>query len=397
MKWLNAFTYVMDHWSPWKSLRWIHEGKNDLTKPEKGMVSEILLSGRSKMVSNPRDKVYALYGILEAYGVDLPHPDYDTSVERVFEQVTTAVMKYDKSISILKHACSSLLPLSWVPDFRFQKMDQFPPGRFAASPRSRPVFRFANSELHVLGHSKIHIIATRLDPLPQNDLRDHSSPSLLNKYAGFDKDSEFLSLLNRVRVIQTFRDWAARVLDVDTHQISPRDWAERTKGRKAAKASRLKEFGTALALGSQDSGLQQGIFTWLSYILAGIDDICPLLKETEKDRNHYGIHSAEHPDFLGWISYWLFNEPVVGRTHNYICQLLEGRIMIVTDRGYMGFTSPLAEPGYNIVILSGLDVPMVVRATHQKSKYKLIAPIYLQDAMDGELAMMPEWKMYTIV
>jgi hypothetical protein len=138
------------------------------------------------------------------------------------------------------------------------------------------------------------------------------------------------------------------VLDVDNDQTSPPDLAARKQGRKALKTKRLKTFGTAPALGTQDSGLQQGIFTWLSYILAGIDDICPLLKEMEKDRNYYGIHSAEHPDFLGWISCWLFNEPVwphsgkVGRTHNYICQLLEGRIMIVTDLGYMGFLGTIS-------------------------------------------------------
>ncbi|KAH8653788.1 heterokaryon incompatibility protein-domain-containing protein [Xylariales sp. PMI_506] len=82
-------------------------------------VSSILESSRYKDATDPRDKLFALYGILQELKVQTPVPDYDKDIDEVLFDAAVTAVESDQSLALLYQACSDTrtpdLP-SWVPD-----------------------------------------------------------------------------------------------------------------------------------------------------------------------------------------------------------------------------------------------------------------------------------------
>ncbi|KAG7288275.1 hypothetical protein NEMBOFW57_007806 [Staphylotrichum longicolle] len=70
--------------------------------PERRL-AEILNSARTKHVTEPRDRIYALQGIC-ALGVRLPPPDYGKSVWEVFCDAVVMVIRTDQAFTILEQS-----------------------------------------------------------------------------------------------------------------------------------------------------------------------------------------------------------------------------------------------------------------------------------------------------
>lgn len=75
---------------------------------------------RFRHASDPRDKVYASHYMMKRMGVRLNDPDYNISPQRLYEEVTFALIQSSRSLWILENVVSeermSHLP-SWVPDY----------------------------------------------------------------------------------------------------------------------------------------------------------------------------------------------------------------------------------------------------------------------------------------
>lgn len=88
---------------------------------ENPKISDILRMVRSKFSSNPKDKVYGLYGIFNKLEIkDLPQVDYNRPVHTTFTQITTTAIEVEHSLDVLYSVCLPRLienlP-SWVPDW----------------------------------------------------------------------------------------------------------------------------------------------------------------------------------------------------------------------------------------------------------------------------------------
>jgi hypothetical protein len=83
---------------------------------------EIMERGRYLSATEPKDAVFALYGILQRIEVNIIPPDYSKSVEQVYAEVTKTVILFDKSLRMLvgtgEDSSRSNLP-SWGPNCRF--------------------------------------------------------------------------------------------------------------------------------------------------------------------------------------------------------------------------------------------------------------------------------------
>ncbi|KAF2188348.1 hypothetical protein K469DRAFT_768996 [Zopfia rhizophila CBS 207.26] len=81
---------------------------------------QLLAPMRSKKATDPKDKVFALFGVTEELGLDFPPPKYENPLERVYVETAVACIEQDRSLNILYEAPSnerhSALP-SWVPDW----------------------------------------------------------------------------------------------------------------------------------------------------------------------------------------------------------------------------------------------------------------------------------------
>ena len=122
-------------------------------------ISSLLRSTQGKEVTDPRDRIYALYGIFNSFGVNLPPPDYSKDIVQVFRETTVKAIAEDKSLTVLYHArgASQKLDLpSWVPDWN----DSSPPWSpmnffFRPSGESPVIFELLHDGKHLCLWGKI--------------------------------------------------------------------------------------------------------------------------------------------------------------------------------------------------------------------------------------------------
>lgn len=80
----------------------------------------ILANARVKKSTEPKDKIFALHGVLQELEVPFPAPDYRKSVEQVYRESVIATINYDRNLYCLYHAPSDHRRdglASWVPDW----------------------------------------------------------------------------------------------------------------------------------------------------------------------------------------------------------------------------------------------------------------------------------------
>jgi hypothetical protein len=68
---------------------------------------DIIAASRSCKATNPRDKIYAMLGIVEDLG--LPFPDYNLHVSQVFSTFAKFYIEHPRTYSILGHCGGSPL------------------------------------------------------------------------------------------------------------------------------------------------------------------------------------------------------------------------------------------------------------------------------------------------
>ncbi|UKZ69536.1 uncharacterized protein TrAtP1_010542 [Trichoderma atroviride] len=96
-------------------------------------LSDILWNTWDRDVTDPRDKVFAILGLVgESYNATLPNIDYSKSTEEVYREVASLIITKENSLDILL-AASGLasgekLP-SWVPDWR-RRANEYRPALF---------------------------------------------------------------------------------------------------------------------------------------------------------------------------------------------------------------------------------------------------------------------------
>ncbi|KAL8393711.1 hypothetical protein RB595_003449 [Gaeumannomyces hyphopodioides] len=85
-----------------------------------GDMTFILGSAREKQSGDPKDKVFALFGVFQELGMPLPAPDYKKPLAAIYREATAACIAHDKHLRVLYHVPSRQrredLP-SWVPDW----------------------------------------------------------------------------------------------------------------------------------------------------------------------------------------------------------------------------------------------------------------------------------------
>jgi hypothetical protein len=94
------------------------------------IAQQIFRRTRPKACQDPKDKIFALFSVLKELGIQLPPPDYENSVERIYIEATTACINHDKNLSSLLEAPSNERNLnlpSWVPDWNVAWYDDLDP------------------------------------------------------------------------------------------------------------------------------------------------------------------------------------------------------------------------------------------------------------------------------
>ena len=140
------------------------------------LVFHILINARGKKATNPKDKIFSLYGLLSELEIPFPAPDYSKSVEDVYREAVISSIDYDKNLYILYHAPSDRRRdglASWVPDWGEDGWDEEDSrygllrSRFAASGPGIPKWRFSEDRSALILVGKlVDTVIFRTDPMP---------------------------------------------------------------------------------------------------------------------------------------------------------------------------------------------------------------------------------------
>ncbi|KAF5008646.1 hypothetical protein FDECE_5091 [Fusarium decemcellulare] len=96
--------------------------KELLDDPSEGeaALSRMIHHSRIRHATNPKDKIFALYGLALSLGKAMPQPNYTQSISEVYARATIAIMEHDLSLWPLDNVWSEKrrhdVP-SWVPDW----------------------------------------------------------------------------------------------------------------------------------------------------------------------------------------------------------------------------------------------------------------------------------------
>ncbi|KAF8866268.1 hypothetical protein BDZ45DRAFT_640400 [Acephala macrosclerotiorum] len=125
----------------------------------KNAVHTILFHVKDKKATDPKDKVFALYGLFKELSVEIPEPDYQKSIETIYREATIASIKHDRLLNILYYVPSdNRRPdmSSWVPDWNDPAWAVKDPrlpvvdGEFQTCHRSNPIWEFSDNETKLI-------------------------------------------------------------------------------------------------------------------------------------------------------------------------------------------------------------------------------------------------------
>lgn len=301
------------------------------------LVSEILLHARSHQASEPRDKVFALYGILQRLQAHLEAPNYPRPTEDIYSEASAAAIYGDQSLRVFEGltGVSSLELPGWSPDWsdhqHITKVAEWTDYKASGSSEAQPSIQ--GRELLIRGllvdvvcQEHISFVATSFlgegNTLAENLAEPLRDPSIVPVEA-------YLNLLEML-FLGIWENEDVR---------SPRDYAHWTWVQNDAKRRTAKKTVCRLIVYRNDKEFTEGVIK-RSFIL-----------------------------------------------HADLCRRLDRKKLFQTRDGRLGIASRSIKSGDSIVLLQGCNLPMVVHP--EGTKWKLIAPAYLpaDGIMEGNL-----WK-----
>ncbi|KAF2194327.1 hypothetical protein K469DRAFT_689338 [Zopfia rhizophila CBS 207.26] len=354
------------------------------------LMFSILTYAREKASGDPRDKVFALCGLLKELEIPFPNPDYSKSVEDVYREAVVASIEYDKNLYILYHAPSDKRRkglASWVPDWAEQGFSEedgrygLLRSRFAASGSSPHKFEFSQDKTGLVLFGKIiDEVIFCAEPLPDIDnvseeLRDSEKKRLYvrepNKYLE-TLHNGFKILKNWVEISQ----WA----DYPTGESSQNAFQRTVVNDSPDRNERAVQGGSFLQW-YNTVNLEE-----LDFIEHGLRQV-NLADDVPKQRYFREAYLRTYKDEVAdaTLSFLALKGPA-WNFHIDAMIWSAKKCLFRTENDYIGTApDPLPDrirPGDKIAIVSGLEMPLLLRA--ERGGYKLITHVYVHGIMYGE-------------
>jgi len=384
---IGIATQVQSFCQEWVSLRRIPglaqlpgfrtEAVSRLLQPE---MRKILQLAREKASSDPKDKAFALYGVLSECGIPAPEPNYRTSTVAAFADWARACILHDKNLHVLYETYSrdrlSDLP-SWVPDWSKDTPEEYAPSanKFRAAGDAR-------SWVDLKGFPRLRLRVKFVDSINACGKMPEMAGSVLETrgvFALVDPDDEIAMSRHKTRLqswFGTIKQW----IDVAEMQT-------KTPPSADLMAELLKVLTHDAAIGPQPLEPINDDLETLEMVLNAMSQAKP--QELPPESLSAGF-SSELPLYASAFlqpevkSYFMARPWIrlaatfVGFSH----AASRERIIFVTNEGRLGSAPHAVRYGDLVAIVSGLDMPFVVRKT--EASYTLIGPAYVSGLMNGE-------------
>jgi len=308
--------------------------------------SDLLLLCQFQSASEPKDKVYGAYGLLQAMGVQLPAPDYTKTTQTVYLETCQAVMAHDNSLRLLggTDGVRTLDGLSsWVPDFS-SEVKPFPIDLRRedqrASGSSDAIFSFSH------GGSCIRLLGIVVDRVESCSSGMWWKPS--KSFRNQDSNELGRTSLN---FVGEFVDWRRLALQLSSYPTG--DSVKEAFMRTVYRQVREPCFEN---------------------LRKGFDDVWK-----------HSLEVLEKPSSRGpwWVGFDL------ECCHPYAddikaVELCYYQKFFITHSGYMGLGSIRMEVGDLVCLISGFSVPLLMRSIGN-GRHGVVGPAHVYGMMRGEL------------
>jgi hypothetical protein len=98
-----------------QSLRYHLHGRGS-RELDPSIAMSIMIGNRSKLASEPKDKIFSLLSVFQRAGIHISKPDYERSLEDILYDATSTLVRGGSGLQFLESSCTPAPWPSWVPD-----------------------------------------------------------------------------------------------------------------------------------------------------------------------------------------------------------------------------------------------------------------------------------------
>jgi hypothetical protein len=309
---------------------------------------DVLTFIHTKEATDPKDKIFSLFGVFQALKMAVPKPDYSKSVNEIYAEAAQAAILHDRSPDILD--CVVLYghlqdAPSWVPDWNGKVMASIARQPFHTAKDSSSSYHFSSDG------SRLTLSGIRVD-----DITMRGDPVL---YPG-GCEAAIKKNLNVLETFKSIKEWYQYVQHLHPYRT----------GQSAEEAF----FRTLILDGAQSKGntrdperFRESFQQWFPLVMN-----CRIKPDNETASNQ-ALLDPEKAMIQN-------NAAACFQCHVTFC--LCGKAFFVTKTGYMGTSLEATKVGDTLVVFAGMKLPSVVRK--EGNSYIFIGPAYVHAIMDGE-------------
>jgi hypothetical protein len=337
---------------------------------------------RNREAKQPMDKVFALHGLFQDFGIPVQPPDYSKSMGQVYLEFTCALIQWHESLRVLTEASAPGIPgvPTWVPDW------------------SRRYHRVSINDVKAAGDSaaSFTIVSGGYDcsGLSSHDRKDFKwTPNVTRENPG-----DMPKIITKGFVEDKIEFCLAPLQEDNAQQLSQPENSEEPSPSLLHNTAVMLRW---LAIS------QQPRFSTDKSPLSISDKLFEIMhSEVWKSFDHRAQFKEIFPDWLA-----LFNKHINSsssteapdylavelcaqdlradeRLYGYYverCSALAGkRIFFTTEKGRLGTGVPGVEKGDSVALLAGNGYPMVLRERRDTVGFEVVGAAYVEGIMQGE-------------
>ncbi|KAH8587148.1 heterokaryon incompatibility protein-domain-containing protein [Bisporella sp. PMI_857] len=341
--------------------------------------STILELGRDKMTSDPKDKIFGLYGLLSAMDFKLAQDiDYSKSLVQIYTDETVAALTEDNSLDIFYNITGSEsvpgLP-SWVPDWSDTTSPRCTTHwSFCAAGEDPPRFGIHRVDAKLLCRGRIL------------DIVESVSNKIMPPAKG-DKNWRFEDVIDAVQ------DWAAFCDPefITEFRHVPQKYVTGELFSAESFCDILIRGGTILSDPYGELEATRDVYRRISTERVRQQEtsaMCWFPIATAATTDVLYRRMSDYPeslvsdDILTGISLALAAHPLAKRYHQLVELMSQGLRMFKTEYGFLGTALPTIQKDDEVVLIAGLRMPFILRPLAGQ-EYRILGPAYVSGAMGG--------------
>jgi hypothetical protein len=365
--------------------------------PTKVSLTALLSYVRYRSSTNRRDSIDGMYGIIKKFHIDFPSPDYSRSIKDIFTEATKCVITHDKSLALLVGITGEMPDFpSWVPDWSkepesiFSLAEVSDEDKFRASRESTSIYRFLN------GNNCLSVHGVIVDTITCCTTLAIEVSGVIGDFVRY-LNIETLSMgaIRRLYLAtrKQFQQCIVLANSLNNHRYPNGLNVNQALCRMLVLDYRpdeeMIEFQESLEGHNSGPYVYLGFEAWLLANSLGAPDKFVKDIHTSLERRFPG----KLPTLEGFATASDTNASDMGvkilmldsEAQKYLvtaigCNL--GTKFFTTSAQYMGKALPSAQEGDVVMLISGVDRPMIARKRGET--YRLVSPAYVYGIMHGE-------------